>query len=150
MENYPDPRVALIDFIHSIPKSLRIDECLFIILYFTRQQVPEDLEEFEPIVQKYLSAAQYNGLGAVIGVKALLDRRMKSVLSKLDAAEQNIKGIMKENPDFTQYPLLSMPLKKKQYAQVVERWNALSKGALSDDNIAYFEQIAHSLPPVTR
>jgi len=150
MENHPDPRVALIDFIHSIPKSLRIDECLFIILYFTRHEVPEEIEEFEPIVQEYLSAPHYNGLGAVIGIKALLDRRMKSVLSKLDIAEQNLKGIMEENPNFNQYPLLSMPLRKKQYAQVVDRWNALSKDALSDDNIAYFEHIAHSLQPVTR
>lgn len=150
MENHPDPRVALIDFIHSIPKNLRIDECLFIILYFTGLEVPEDTDEFEPIVQEYLSASHYKGFGAVIGVKALLDRRMKSALSKLAEAEQNLKGIMEENPDFNQYPLLSIPLRKKQYAQVVERWNALSKGALSDDNIAYFEQIAHSLPPVTR
>jgi len=150
MGNYPDPRVALIDFIHSIPKNLRIDECLFIIIYFISHDVPEDLEEFEPIVQRYLSAKKYNGLGAVIGVKALLDRRMKSILSNLDAAEQNLKEIMEDEPGLTQDPLLRMPLKKKQYAQVVERWNALSKGALSDDNIAYFERIGHSLPPVTR
>ncbi|AGS29117.1 hypothetical protein SN31241_21440 [Salmonella enterica subsp. enterica serovar Newport str. USMARC-S3124.1] len=43
-----------------------------------------------------------------------------------------------------------MPLKKRQYAQVVERWRALLHGALSAENLAYFEQNPQALSLVTK
>lgn len=149
MNRNQDPRIALMDFLRAIPINLRIDEYLFIIIMCVGSDAPDDLEDFEPMVQKYLSRSGYAGLGAVICTKAVLEYRLKDILLKLESAEKNIRAIMDMNPEFTQHPLLSMPLKKKQYAQVLDRWRTLLNGPLSDGNIAYFEGNPQDLPPVT-
>ncbi|EJK1075752.1 hypothetical protein NKN81_004355 [Salmonella enterica] len=150
MLNHEDPRTALIDFLKSIPQNLRIDEYLFIILMCCGENPPEDLDDFEPIVEKYLSRTGYAGFGAVICTIAILERRLSSVMLKLERAEESLKALSNENADFSQYPLLSMPLKKRQYAQVVERWRVLLRGALSAENLAYFEQNPQALSLVTK
>ncbi|HDP9380940.1 TPA: hypothetical protein P7O97_005454, partial [Escherichia coli] len=116
MLNHEDPRTALIDFLKSIPQNLRIDEYLFIILMCCGENPPEDLDDFEPIVEKYLSRTGYAGFGAVICTIAILERRLSSVMLKLERAEESLKALSNENADFSQYPLPSMPLKKRQYA----------------------------------
>ncbi|ADP12360.1 hypothetical protein LU631_21305 [Erwinia tracheiphila] len=149
MLNHEDPRVALTEFLRSIPHSLRIDEYLFIILMCLGEQPPEDLDAFEPIIEKYLYRTGYAGFGAVICTKTILDRRLSGVMLKLERAEESLRMLTNSNPDFSPHPLLSMPLKKRQYAQVLERWKALSRGALSDENLLYFEQNPQALQPVT-
>lgn len=145
-----DPRIALINFLKGIPQSLRIDEYLFIILMCCGEQPPEELEDFEPIVERYLSRTEYAGFGAVICATAILDRRISGVMLKMERAEESLKILTNENPDFPAHLLLSMPLKKRQYAQVLERWKALLRGALSPENLAYFEQNPQELSPVTK
>lgn len=149
MLNHEDPRVALTEFLRSIPHSLRIDEYLFIILMCLGEQPPEDLDAFEPIVEKYLSRSGYAGLGAVICTKAVLDRRFSGIMLKLEKAEKSLREITAKKPDFSPHALLSMPLRKRHYAQVLERWRVLLRGALSDENIVYFERNPQALQPVT-
>lgn len=140
MVNQEDPRIALMNFLKSLPSSIKIDEYYFIIIMCIGEEPPDDYEEFQAIVERYLSGAGFAGLGAIICCKVILDRRLSRMLGKLNKAEKDLKEITASNPNFSQDPLLSIPLTKRYYAEALKKWNVLLRSALSDENIAYFEQ----------
>lgn len=149
MTTRQDPRIALMDFLKSIPPTLRTDEYLFIIMMCLGERQPQNIENFEAVVDEYLSQTGYVGLGAVVCTRAVIAMRMRNVLLKLETAEKLLKQLTASDPDFPPHLALGAPLKKKQYVQILERWRSLSSGALSDEAIAYFQENPQDLLPVT-
>jgi hypothetical protein len=142
VENEPDDlQAVVIEFLVSLPTTIRTEMLFFVINYVMDRKLPEKTDEFETLVRDYLTAPGFRGFGALLSAIAVIDYEMGSLARKLPRAEAALKAVEREHPNFPKESGLSFPLRRRHWEQARADWLKLRGTRLTAERLQDFHEI---------
>jgi len=130
-------------FLRGLPLTIRTEVFLPVIMYAVRTNPrPVDtIEDFDPIVDRFLSASGSQAIAAVLCTIAVLDFSLEDQQSKLDNAETALSTLTARDPENLafQQSHLSFPMRRKHWEQASVDWLHLRQTKLSLQTLQDFE-----------
>ncbi len=137
-----DPPELILSFVENLPRALKPDVLLFVVLYATEVTDRPDQDTFIQILRELLTTGSpYTKFGATLRVIAALDYVLGRHGRKLDAA---LKRIQEADLDQSQLRIKSQfmagqALRQRHSNSTIKAWRNLRANALSHNSLMVFE-----------
>jgi hypothetical protein len=145
-----DPRKIIVSFLSGLPQTIKTEVLMFVILYAVGVDMPADKNDFETVVQNYLTTSGIAAIRAVICSAAVIDHVLGGIVSNLDRSEATFKTMLNRYPKNLplQQAALSFPLRKRHWEQTLAEWKLLRSTKLAPRKLQDFED--SQLNPLAR